>query len=41
MGYYEFRMKQEQVIRRFVRGNDGFVSLPTGSRKSLCYSLLL
>jgi len=24
-----------------VRGNVGFVSLPTGSRKSLCYSLLL
>ena len=41
MGYYELRTKQEQVIRHFVRGNDGFVSLPTGSRKSLCYSLLL
>jgi len=41
MGYYELRTKQEQVIRHFVRGNDGFASLPTGSRKSLCYSVLL
>ena len=40
MGYSELRPKQEQVIRHFVRGNDVFVSLPTGSRKSLCYSLL-
>jgi len=41
MGYYELRPKQEQVIRHSMRGNDGFISLPTGSRKSLCYSLLL
>ena len=27
MGYYEFRPKQNKVIRHFVRGNDGFVSL--------------
>jgi len=34
MGYYELRLKQEQVIRHFVRGNDGFVSLPTMNGKS-------
>jgi len=39
MGYYELRPKHEQVIRPFVRGNDEFVSLPTGSGKSLWYSL--
>ena len=40
MGYYELRTKQEQVIRHFVRGNDGFVSLPTGrgSRCATAYS---
>ena len=41
MGYYELQSKQEQVIRHTVRGDDGFVSLPTGIGKSLCYRLLL
>ena len=40
MGYTELRPKQEEVILDFVHGTDVFVSLPTGSGKSLCYSLL-
>ena len=35
---YELRTKQREVILNFVRGHDVFVSLPTGSGKSLCYS---
>ena len=35
------KYEQEQVIRHFVQGNNVFVSHPTGSGKSLCYSLLL
>ena len=40
MGYSALQPKQEEVILDFVRGSDVFVSLPTGSGKSLCYSLL-
>ena len=36
----ELRTKQREVILSFVRGHDVFVSLPTGSGKSLCYSVL-
>ena len=40
LGYTELRPKQAVVVRAFVSGRDVFVSLPTGSGKSLCYSLL-
>ena len=40
LGFKELRAKQEEVIRSFVKGNDVFVSLPTGSGKSLCYWVL-
>ena len=35
-----FRGRQREVVVRFVRGRDVFVSLPTGSGKSLCYECL-
>ncbi len=35
---YKFREKQRLTVVRFVRGNDVFVSLPTGSGNSLYYS---
>ena len=40
LGFKELRAKQEEVIRSFVKGNNVFVSLPTGSGKSLCYWVL-
>ena len=40
MGYCALRPKQEEMILDFVRWSDIFVSLPTGSGKLLCYSLL-
>lgn len=40
LGYKELHPQQERVVRSFVGGNDVFVSLPTGSGKSLCYCLL-
>ncbi len=40
LGYSELRPKQELVVKKFVRGQDVFVSLPTGSGKSLCYCIL-
>ena len=40
IGYLELRPKQEEVLLDFVCGCDVFVILPTGSGKSLCYSLL-
>ena len=32
--------QQEEVVRKFVQGHNVFVSLPTGSGKSLCYCIL-
>ena len=40
MGYSEIEPKPEEVILDLVRRNDVFISFPTGSGKSLCYSLL-
>ena len=34
--YSALRTKQELAVRHFLRGSDMFVSLPTGSGKSLC-----
>ena len=38
--YSELRPNQELVVKHFLRGPDIFVSLRTGSGKSLCYCLL-
>ena len=40
LGYENLRPMQELAVRSFVQGRDVFVSLPTGSGKSLCYWLL-
>ena len=37
---YELRARQQEVVVNFVQGRDVFVSLPTGSGKSLCYAVL-
>ena len=41
LGYKELRPKQDLAVKHFLRGHNVFVSLPTGSGKSLCYCLLL
>ena len=40
LGYHKLKGKQEEVILAFVNSKDVFVSLPTGSGKSLCYAVL-
>ena len=40
IGYSSLRPQQELAVKQFVSGNDVFVCLPTGSGKSLCYSVL-
>ena len=37
---FQLRPRQQEVVLAFLRGRDVFVSLPTGSGKSLCYSIL-
>ena len=40
LGYRELKKKQEEIILRFISGNDVFGVLPTGFGKSLCYTCL-
>jgi len=40
MGYERLMANQEKAIMEFMSGKDVFVSLPTVSGKSLCYSFL-
>ena len=39
LGYDSVTPEQRLVIESFVKGQDVFVNLPTGSGKSLCYCL--
>jgi len=38
---FQQRPRQQEVVLAFLKGRDVFVSLPTGSGKSLYYSILL
>ena len=40
LGYKELRPQQELTVQSFVSCNDVFISLPTGSGKSLCFWIL-
>ena len=40
MGYVSDRAKQQEAILLFMKGRNVFVSLPTGSGESLCFSIL-
>ena len=39
LGYEKVRQEQFDIVLNFLKGNDAFVSLPTGG-KSLCYACL-
>src|ERR1017187_2111111 len=38
-GFTKFKGEQEEIIANVLAGNDTFVIMPTGGRKSLCYQL--
>ena len=40
LGYEEATCEQRESIKNFVLGRDVFVSIPTGTGKSLCYAAL-
>ncbi len=40
LGYSRVREEQLKATREFVKGRDVFISIPTGSGKSLCYGCL-
>lgn len=40
LGYSQLTSHQSLVLHEFLSGKDVFVSLPTGSGKSLCYWVL-
>ena len=40
IGYENLKLSQMQAVGAFVQGQDVFVSLLTGSGKSLCYPLV-
>ena len=40
LGYRQPTDEQREIVNKFVKGRDVFVSLPTGSGKSLCYACL-
>ena len=40
MGFSKLTPHQEQATIAFVNGKDVFVSLPTGSGKTVCFALL-
>ena len=41
LGYTAIRPNQHKAVRSFIEGSNVFISLPTGSGKSFCYSVLL
>ena len=40
LGYENVKNSQKEAISAFLQGKDVFVSLPTGSGKSLCFALI-
>ena len=40
LGYTAIRPNQHKAVKSFMKGNDVFISLPTGSGKSFCFSVL-
>ena len=37
LGYPVVKAEQLEAVREFMKGQDNFVTIPTGSGKSLCY----